>query len=187
MTEASATALVRLLALGAAAGVLVRWLLRDRGPRVTARSRLQYAAYVFWLAELAIIAHVGGVAPTPPPYDALVRPLGLLLAVGGGALAAWAALHLGRYWDIEISARPDHRVVDDGPFGIVRHPIYVGLLGFLLGCTLALADVVALIGTLASALVVRARVRAEERFLLERLGEEYRDYMRRVPGLVPRR
>ena len=185
MTDASATALVRLLALGAGAGVLVRWLLRDRGPRVTARSGLHYALYVYWLVVLAIVSHVAGLA-TPSPYDALVRPLGLLLAVGGGAFAAWAALHLGRYWDVEISARADHRVVDDGPFGIVRHPIYVGLLAFLLGCTLALADVLALIGTLVSAVVVGARVKAEERFLLERLGDEYRDYMRRVPGLVPR-
>src|SRR5690349_13132033 len=49
------------------------------------------------------------------------------LAVGGFLFAWWARLHLGRLWSSGIARKEDHRVVDSGPYALVRHPIYSGI------------------------------------------------------------
>ena len=78
------------------------------------------------------------------------------------AFCWWARLHLGSLWSAGVSRKEGHRIVDCGPDGIVRHPIYSG----------------AILGMSLKALV-------EERFLREELGEAYAGYRRRVPMLVP--
>jgi protein-S-isoprenylcysteine O-methyltransferase Ste14 len=50
------------------------------------------------------------------------------LLVAGLAFVWWARLHLGRLWSSSVTKKADHRVVDTGPYGVVRHPIYTGLL-----------------------------------------------------------
>ena len=40
----------------------------------------------------------------------------------------WARLHLGRLWSSSVTRKADHRVIDTGPYGIVRHPIYTGII-----------------------------------------------------------
>jgi protein-S-isoprenylcysteine O-methyltransferase Ste14 len=185
MDDGTATAATRLLVLAGVAGVLTRFLMRSRHPRVYARSSLQVAPAVAWLA-VALLAWHPVSLDTPGVYDAIARPVGVAAMAFGGAFSAWAAVHMGRYWDVTISALSDHRVVDDGPFGVVRHPIYLGVISFLVGGPLAIADPVAALFCLGAVLVFLSRARAEERFLEERLGEAYLAYARRVPMLLPR-
>jgi protein-S-isoprenylcysteine O-methyltransferase Ste14 len=98
----------------------------------------------------------------------------------------WARLHLGALWSSQITRKAKHHVVDSGPYGIVRHPIYTGL------CVATLATIV-LRGTGAAiaggALMIAGyytKARMEERFLREQLGPaQYDGYARRVPMLVP--
>jgi protein-S-isoprenylcysteine O-methyltransferase Ste14 len=98
----------------------------------------------------------------------------------------WARIHLGRLWSSSVGRKADHRVVDTGPYRIVRHPIYSGI-------TLASIATAALRGTLAAWLGVvvmtlgwYVKARREEEFLREELGAEaYGTYARRVPMLVP--
>lgn len=126
------------------------------------------------------------VVPTPSWYDAVLRPAGLGLILLSGVFVLWAYARLGRYWDASISVLRDHRVVDDGPFAVVRHPVYLGLILFLAGGALLVADPLVAAVTAVVAVLMLFRARAEERFLEERLGDEYRDYARRVPMLLPR-
>lgn len=165
--------------------VLARWLTRAPGARDESRSLLQLAGLAEIGSALVLFWHPM-VVRTPAPYDAVVRPAALGLILLSGMLVLWAYRRLGPYWDAAISVRRDHRVVDDGPFALVRHPVYLGLVGFLSGGALLTADpLVALVAAVVAVLVV-LRARAEERFLEERLGEAYREYERRVPMLVPR-
>jgi protein-S-isoprenylcysteine O-methyltransferase Ste14 len=108
------------------------------------------------------------------------------VSVSAFAFCWWARIHLGRLWAIATSVTAAHRIVDTGPYALVRHPIYTGII---LACA-ALALFQATPGTwLGAALVtvgfwVKARV--EERFLTLELGAEaYGAYVRRVPMLVP--
>jgi protein-S-isoprenylcysteine O-methyltransferase Ste14 len=98
----------------------------------------------------------------------------------------WARLTMGRFWSGYISRLADHRIVDTGPFAIVRHPIYTGIIfaAFLMAIELGTAP--ALAGAAFFALAFWLKARAEEKFLIRELGpESYGAYRRRVPMLLP--
>jgi protein-S-isoprenylcysteine O-methyltransferase Ste14 len=54
------------------------------------------------------------------------------LTLAGTSFAWWARIHLGRFWSSAITRKEGHRVIDTGPYGLVRHPIYTGLIGAIL-------------------------------------------------------
>jgi protein-S-isoprenylcysteine O-methyltransferase Ste14 len=61
----------------------------------------------------------------------------------------WARIHLGRFWSNAITRKEDHRVIDTGPYGLVRHhPIYTGLIGAILATSVAVGTVTAMLGAL---------------------------------------
>lgn len=184
MSDLVATQGVRLIVDAAAVVVLLRSLLRAPGARRASASLFQLAPYVEIGTVLLLAAHLVSLR-TPAWYDAAVRPMGLAIQLAALVLVVWAYVRLGRYWDVAISALADHRVVEDGPFAIVRHPVYLGLVAFVLGGALATADPLTALAAFVMTVVVAFRARAEERFLEERLGDDYRAYARRVPMLLP--
>jgi protein-S-isoprenylcysteine O-methyltransferase Ste14 len=107
-------------------------------------------------------------------------------AACGFAFTWWARLHLGRLWSANVGRKAGHRVVDTGPYGVVRHPIYTGI-------TLASIATAAMRGTAAGwagAAIMTAgwviKARLEEDFLRQQLGiEAYDAYARRIPMLIP--
>lgn len=115
----------------------------------------------------------------PPPH---AWPLGAEIPfVAGAALALSSFLFLGRSFAILPAVR---RVVARGPYGLVRHPAYVGELAMVLGCWLADPSALKLAPLAFAVPLVVLRIRAEERALLE--SAEYRAYAARVRWrLVP--
>lgn len=109
----------------------------------------------------------------------------LALVAAGFVFAWWARLHLGALWSGTITRKQDHRIVDTGPYALVRHPIYTGLLLSGFATAIARGRWEALIGALLFALGCWIKARQEERFLSEELGPEYAAYRERVPMLVP--
>jgi protein-S-isoprenylcysteine O-methyltransferase Ste14 len=108
------------------------------------------------------------------------------LALAGTLFTWWARIHLGRFWSNAITRKEGHRVIDTGPYGLVRHPIYTGLIGAMLATGIAVATVTALLGTLLIAFGLWRKARMEEGFLTNELGAEvYGPYCRRVPMLIP--
>src|SRR5205807_9599211 len=113
--------------------------------------------------------------------------LGIALIWGGFALRWWAVLELGRFFQMTVVVQESHRVIETGPYRVVRHPSYSGLLlifvgvGFTLGNSLTVPAclVLPLLGLL-------VRIRAEEAALNRELGEPYRAYSARTRRLVPR-
>ena len=104
----------------------------------------------------------------------------------GFAFAWWARLTMGALWSGRITLKPDHRILDTGPFGVVRHPIYTGILLAVLGTLLVKGTVLGVIGALVIALGLWMKARLEERWLSAELGTDaYEAYRRRVPMLVP--
>jgi protein-S-isoprenylcysteine O-methyltransferase Ste14 len=115
--------------------------------------------------------------------------LGWLLAgvaVAGFLFCWWARVHLGALWSSAITRKADHRIVDTGPYGLVRHPIYTGIL--TMGWALALdkATPAAILGAVALVVGYWLKGRMEEGFLRTELGAEaYDAYRARTPMLVP--
>lgn len=103
----------------------------------------------------------------------------------GIAVAWWARLYLGPLWSGRITRKLDHRVVDSGPYALVRHPIYSGLLLSLLATAAAKGTVLGAGGFVLLCLGLWAKARQEERWLEQELGESYADYRERVPMLLP--
>ncbi|MDE2283382.1 MAG: isoprenylcysteine carboxylmethyltransferase family protein [Hyphomicrobiales bacterium] len=147
-----------------------------------------------WTYRAAMIA--GGILLVPwtermleqrPLWDAGRGGYAIVLVMLAGlALVWWARIHLGRLWSSAITRKEDHRIVDNGPYALVRHPIYTGLIIALLATAAADATVTALIGAALVIFGLWLKARSEERFLVTELGSDaYRSYCRRVPMLVP--
>ena len=110
----------------------------------------------------------------------------LLVIVAGIAWCWWARVHLGRLWSANITRKEGHRIVDTGPYRLVRHPIYSGFLVIYLGMAIICATGLALAGFLAMTLGLWLKARVEERFLIEEMGATaYGNYKASTPMLIP--
>ena len=128
------------------------------------------------------------VASRVPLWQVAAVPGWALVAVivAGLAIAWWARLHIGKLWSGQLTLREDHRVVDSGPYAVVRHPIYTGFITASWGLAVLVATPAALAGAaiLTAAMTVKARV--EERLLGRELESgSYAAYAARTPMLVP--
>lgn len=115
------------------------------------------------------------------------------LALGAVAMAAglwlfWRShVDLGDNWSVTLEIDAKHRLVTRGVYRLVRHPMYTSFFVSGLGQTLLLANWVAGPAALvAVAVLVLVRLPNEEAMMIEVFGDEYRDYMRRTGGIVPR-
>lgn len=110
----------------------------------------------------------------------------VLVVLSGLAFTWWARLYLGRLWSSSVTKKADHRVVDTGPYGIVRHPIYTGIILACAATAAQLGAALAVAGVLLLCVGFWIKARLEERFLCGQLGEgAYNSYRRKVPMLVP--
>ena len=98
----------------------------------------------------------------------------------------WARIHLGRLWSSSVGRKADHRVVDTGPYSLVRHPIYSGITLASIATAAMRGTVVAWLGVAVMTLGWYVKARMEEEFLRAELGKDaYEAYARRVPMLIP--
>lgn len=98
----------------------------------------------------------------------------------------WARLHLGSMWSSNVTRKADHHIVDTGPYHLVRHPIYAGVILALLATAVAKGTPASLAGValLIGGIIMKARL--EEAFLREEFEHAVYDaYARRVPMLAP--
>jgi protein-S-isoprenylcysteine O-methyltransferase Ste14 len=113
-----------------------------------------------------------------------------LLTIILSTISVWfilsAVRHLGKQWQVKARIVEHHQLITTGPYRIVRHPIYTGMLGILLATGMAMstfwvcvfASVIAIIGTL-------LRIQKEELLLREQFGKEFETYAASVPTLFP--
>lgn len=110
---------------------------------------------------------------------------GLTFVLGGGALRVLAIRMLGRRFTGHVQVLPEQAICDRGPYALVRHPSYVGLLGINVGPAVCCGATPAALGMLlATAAAIGRRVLIEERALGE-LGTAYHAYAARTPRFVP--
>jgi len=117
-------------------------------------------------------------------YDGAYALAGLTLL--GILFTWWARLHLGRLWSGSVTRKAGHHIVDTGPYALVRHPIYTGLITATVMTALAIATWPALMGSALIAIGLWMKARLEEGFLAQELGPDaYDGYRGRVAMLVP--
>ena len=112
----------------------------------------------------------------------------ILVAVtaAGFLFCWWARIHLGRMWSSSVTRKADHRIIDTGPYALVRHPIYTGIITASAAMALEKGSVTALAGFALVVLGFWIKARLEERFLRAELGTEaYDAYSQRPAMLFP--
>jgi protein-S-isoprenylcysteine O-methyltransferase Ste14 len=142
------------------------------------------------LIGMAVIP--GFYVATGMPEAANYRTSSWVVALGAlifcAALWVFRRTHkeLGRNWSISLEIREQHKLVREGPYALVRHPMYTSFLLMALGQAFLLANWVAgLAGLAGFAVLFFLRVENEEHMMLENFGPQYRDYMARTKRLIP--
>ncbi len=111
---------------------------------------------------------------------------GVILILLGIVVRQWAIAVLGGFFSLVVRVGEDHKVVKNGPYRLVRHPPYTGVLITFLGIGLAVQSLAAV----ATLLLVYAfaygyRMHVEEKTLSSELGADYREYMKHTKRLIP--
>lgn len=145
---------------------------------------------VLWVVILgSVVAGLCVAAWVPAgalPNRDLWRLLGLIVFVLGIAFRWWAIVVLGRFFTVDVQIARDHELVASGPFRLVRHPSYTGVLLGFVGFAFSLANWIALLVIVVPIfLALRRRMEVEEAALSGALGEKYTNYMRRTKRLMP--
>jgi protein-S-isoprenylcysteine O-methyltransferase Ste14 len=110
--------------------------------------------------------------------------IGAALTAIGIAVAIWARLYIGRNWSPRPAKKEAHELVTTGPYAVVRHPIYTGIILAALGTALTGTIFGVIVLALAAALFL-SRVRTEEQIMLELFPDAYPSYQSRTKRLIP--
>jgi protein-S-isoprenylcysteine O-methyltransferase Ste14 len=174
------------------AGWAVLWLVLSRATKRVARteSRLSRLLHVGPMLAAAMLLSLGRQAPWPLAAAVLPRAAwlvfaGAVLVLAGLAFAIWARLTIAGNWSGVVTVKQDHALIVTGPYRLVRHPIYTGLLAALFGTFLVIDASSALLAFGIVLLAFLRKMRTEERFMAETFGAAYAVYHARTPALLP--
>ena len=169
---------------------VISWLSKDR-PVKRSQSTLSRALQIpFYLLGVVLI-FLSKLVPLPAldarllPRSDILTVTATLLTVAGVAFAIRARALLGSNWSARATVKEGHELILSGPYRLVRHPIYTGLLVAFLGTALLRCSPRSLLGVAVFLGVFVWKIRIEERFLTAEFGESYLDYKRRVKALIP--
>lgn len=145
------------------------------------------------VALACVIATTVVVNLTPRVFPAAaIRPgavafaAGMVVLLAGLALRGWSFKALGQYFTHTVMVSSDQPVIACGPYRVLRHPSYTGIILAAIGIGLASANWADLVGLLLLTLTALLwRIRIEEAALLTTLGDRYRAYAAQHKRLVP--
>ncbi|HEY2396647.1 MAG TPA: isoprenylcysteine carboxylmethyltransferase family protein [Rudaea sp.] len=170
---------------------LVYWMIAAGNAKATQRveSSLSRATHIVplviagWLlsARTAPGGFLGQRIFTPGAATYLAA---VLLVASGLGFAVWARVCLGRNWSGVVTLKQDHELVRSGPYRLVRHPIYTGLLLAFIGSALARDEWRGVVAVAIAWFALWRKLQIEERWMIEQFGDAYTRYRAEVPALV---
>jgi len=111
--------------------------------------------------------------------------VGVAVTASGLLFSIWARRYLGQNWSQAVSIKKDHELITGGPYSLVRHPIYTGMLLGLLGSAIAVGKWRGLLAVALVFVVLLRKLRLEEQWMRSQFGETYEHYASRTTALVP--
>ena len=173
-------------------GFLAYWRIKAAGTKTTERLEPAASRIMRALTFLIVVVllSVSGI-PLPWLYRQLwpsgIWPfwIGAAVTVMGLLFAVWARHHLASNWSSAVTIKQGHELITTGPYALVRHPIYTGILTGFLGTAIALSQVRGVIGFALIFLVLLPKLRMEEKWMRSQFGETYVTYARQTTALVP--
>lgn len=157
---------------------------QKREPGSIAGLALQGVSYaIVWAVHRPFFTPIAAMSKS---LETTLAAFTMLLAVSSVWFTSAAVRTLGRQWSLSARLVEGHKLVKEGPYRIVRNPIYTGMLGMLLATGLAVTHWIALaIAVVVFAIGTWIRVRSEEKLLRGAFGAEFEEYARKVPAVVP--
>lgn len=165
-------------------GVIIPWIRRG-GAKVQRRNvGSNTIVFVSWVIALLFSIIIAKIAIAPLPN--WLYYLGIAVMFAGMAFRQWSIAVLGRFFSGVIGVQKEQKVVESGPYHLIRHPSYTGVLIYLVGMGLALQSGAAvLINVAIFAIAYGYRIYVEEKVLKQELGSDYVEYMKRTKRLIP--
>ena len=128
----------------------------------------------------------------PPPFnihlipqtDAILVPAAILCLCGLG-FCLWARAVLGRNWSGTITLKENHELIVRGPYRLVRHPIYTGLLAMLIATWMEQGHIAGMIGLVLAFASFWIKLRNEEEVMRKQFPDQYAAYAERVKRIIP--
>src|SRR5580700_9935918 len=157
---------------------------KNAAPAKTSESKGSRAVHVF-LANAALLLEIAPLRGLGRflPASSLVMTAGLAVEAVGLFLTIWSRRHLGRNWSGEITIKVDHQLIRSGPYRILRHPIYTGILLMYLGTALIHCELHGLLGFVIVTVAYIRKIRVEETALSSAFGDDYTKYRRQTWAL----
>ncbi|HVN16604.1 MAG TPA: isoprenylcysteine carboxylmethyltransferase family protein [Anaerolineales bacterium] len=116
----------------------------------------------------------------------IVFSIGIVLMLTGVVFRWYSISILGKYFSQKVAVRPGQKVIQDGPYRLIRHPSYSGSILTMFGAGLAFTNWLSLVAVMVLALIGYGyRIWVEEMTLISELGEPYREYMKHTKRIIP--
>ncbi|HRW11137.1 MAG TPA: isoprenylcysteine carboxylmethyltransferase family protein [Caldilineaceae bacterium] len=119
------------------------------------------------------------------PQSGTVQIIGIAIAALGLLFAVWARVHLGPNWSGTITIKTDHDLIRTGPYALVRHPIYTGLLVGIVGTAIVSGELRGVLAVILIFIAYFRKIHIEETWLVGQFGTEYSEYQKEVRALIP--
>jgi protein-S-isoprenylcysteine O-methyltransferase Ste14 len=119
------------------------------------------------------------------PHVEALAWIGVALCVAGLAFCIWARFTLGRNWSGVVTLKGGHELITSGPYALVRHPIYTGLLTMFVATVIVLGHVAGIIAMPFVFASLWIKLRYEEKLMLKQFPEQYAAYQKRVKRIIP--
>ena len=116
------------------------------------------------------------------------RPISVLavaLSLSGLAICIWSRVTLGRNWSSVVAVKNEHELIQSGPYCLVRHPIYLGMIMMFLANVLLSGRLGGILGVICLVVSFYVKLLREETVMLAEFPGQYPDYCRRVKRLIP--
>ncbi len=119
------------------------------------------------------------------PNMEMIAWAGAILCIAGLGFCIWARLTLGRNWSGTVTLKEGHELIERGPYRVVRHPIYTGLLAMSLATAIVAGHVAGIAGLVLVFVSFSIKLGDEEKVMLKQFPEQYAAYQGRVRRLIP--
>jgi protein-S-isoprenylcysteine O-methyltransferase Ste14 len=174
--------------------LILLWIISSLNAKKTTQRESFFLRFIFYWLPLILEIYLLG--PEERPGNSLIRSnfiphinqvgvAGLVIFYIGLIVAFWSRILLGKNWSVSVQRKEQHELIKKGPYSLVRHPIYTGLLLMFLGNTIIESTWRGLIGFLILFASFWFKLKKEEKWLTEIFGNDYSEYMTGTKALVP--